>query len=179
MANGYLRFNLWRNPKTEEIRVYVNAGIGKQKFNSFCLNTNVMNKYAKLPREAHLSAGMTRAISAWWQCLGVGNNIPVPFFEGENKESQTEALLTRAELDALYHPELFAIAEVPCYAGKSDYVMTYFIHTDVATLFNKYKVAADGGYVAIIAPLKRDSAGLGSIFLMQFFSIDRFFQIEL
>lgn len=179
MSNGYLRFNFWKNPKTEEFRIYANAGIGRQKFNSFCLNTNVANKYGKLPREAHLSAGMTRAFSAWWQCLGVDKNMPVPFFEGSNKEAQTEALITREELDALYHPEPFVVAEVPCYAGRSDYVITYFLITDVATLFKKYKVSADGGYVAIIAPLKRDSSGLGSIFLMQFFSMDRFFQIEL
>lgn len=197
MSNGYLRFNFWRSPKDNEIRVYANAGIGKQKFNSFCLNASSLNKWGKMPAEAHLSAGMTRAFSAFWECLGVGKNTPARALElcekcqaidwskenacvcdfCKNRGMQTEFLLSRAEVDALKHREDFVLAEIPCYAGK-DYVITYFLITDIARCFH-YSMESDGGYLAIITPLKRGNDELGSVFMLQFFSIDRFFQISL
>lgn len=192
MSNGYLRFNFWKNPKNGEVRVYANAGIGKQKFNSYCLNAKTLNKWGKLPAEAHLSAGMTRAFSAFWNSLGVGKNTPEQALElcekcvksdlsnicdfCKNRGMQTGFLLSRAEVDALKHKEYFVLAEIPCYAGK-DYVITYFLITDIARCFH-YSMESDGGYLAIITPLKRGNDELGSVFMLQFFSIDRFFQLN-
>lgn len=191
MSNGYLRFNFWRSPKDNEIRVYANAGIGKQKFNSFCLNARALNKWGKMPAEAHLSAGMTRAFSAFWECLGVGKNTAAEALElcekcqknveicefCQSRGLQTEFLLSRAEVDALEHREDFVLAEIPCYAGR-EYVITYFLITDVARCFH-FSVKSDGGYLAVITPLKRGNDELGSVFMLQFFSTDRFFQISL
>lgn len=197
MSNGYLRFNFWKNPKNDELRIYANAGIGKQKFNSFCLNARALNKWGKMPAEAHLSAGMTRAFSAFWECLGVGKNTPEQALElcdkcqnidwtlasakicdfCKSRGMQTEFLLSRAEVDALKHREDFVLVEIPCFGGK-DYVITYFLITDIARCFH-YSMESDGGYLAVITPLKRGNDELGSVFMLQFFSTDRFFQINL
>lgn len=197
MSNGYLRFNFWRSPKDNEIRVYANAGIGRQKFNSYCLNAKSLNKWGKMPTEAHLGAGMTRAFSAFWKCLGVGKNNPEQALElcekcqnidwskenasicdfCKSRGMKTEFLLSRAEVDALKHREDFVLAEIPCFAGQ-DYVITYFLITDIARCFH-FSMESDGGYLAVITPLKRGNDELGSVFMLQFFSIDRFFQISL
>lgn len=197
MANGYLRFNFWRSPKDDELRIYANAGIGKQKFNSYCLNARALNKWGKMPAEAHLSAGMTRAFSAFWECLGAGKNTPAEALElcdkcqnidwtladakicdfCKSRGMQTEFLLSRAEVDALRHREDFVLAEIPCFSGR-DYVITYFLITDIARCFH-YLMKSDGGYLAVITPLKRGNDELGSVFMLQFFSTDRFFQINL
>lgn len=197
MANGYLRFNFWKNPKNGELKIYANAGIGKQKFNSYCLNAKTLNKWGKMPADAHLSAGMTRAFSAWWDCLGVGKNAAVPAMElcqkcenidwsseknaicdfCKSRGFQTEFLLSRAEIDRLKHCEEFVLAEIPC-CTAADYVLCYFLITDVARCFH-FSMEADGGYLSLIKPLKRGNDGLGSVFMLQFFSIDRFFQITL
>lgn len=198
MANGYLRFNFWKSPKDGELRIYANAGIGKQKFNSYCLNATALNKWGKMPAEAHLSAGMTRALSAWWECLGVGKNTPEQALElcekcqnidwsvecasicdfCKSRGKRTDFLLSRAEVDALKHREDFVLADIPCYAGKADYVLAYFLITDIARCFH-FSMESDGGYLAIITPLKRGNDELGSVFLLQFFSTDRFFSINL
>lgn len=191
MSNGYLRFNFWKNPKDNEIRVYANAGIGKQKFNSFCLNASALNRWGKMPAEAHLSAGMTRAFSAFWECLGVGKNTAEEALElcekcrknaeicdfCKSRGMQTEFLLSRAEVDALKHREDFVLAEIPCYAGQ-EYVITYFLITDVARCFH-FSMVSDGGYLAVITPIKKVNNELASVFVLQFFSTDRFFQISL
>ena len=197
MSNGYLRFNFWQNPKDGELRVYANAGIGKQKFNSYCLNAKTLNKWGKMPAEAHLSAGMTRAFSAFWECLGVGKNTHARALElcekcqkidwtltdfkicdfCKSRGMQTEFLLSRAEVDALKHREDFVLAEIPCYAGR-EYVITYFLVTEVARCFH-FSMESDGGYLAVITPLKRGNDESGSVFMLQFFSVDRFFQISL
>lgn len=197
MANGYLRFNFWKSPKDNELRIYANAGIGKQKFNSYCLNAKTLNKWGKMPAEAHLSAGMTRAFSAFWECLGVGKNTPVQALElcekcqnldwslpnakicdfCKSRGMQTEFLLSRAEVDSLKHREDFVLAEIPCSASR-EYSITYFLVTDVARCFH-FSLESDGGYLAVITPLKRGNDELGSVFMLQFFSIDRFFQIQL
>lgn len=190
MANGYLRFNFWKNPKDNELRVYANAGIGKQKFNSYCLNAITLNKWGKMPKEAHLSAGMTRAFSAFWRSLGVGKNYAEEALElcdkcrnstsvcdfCKERGFQTEFLLNRQEVDALKHREDFVLAEIPCYAGR-DYIITYFLITDIARCFH-YSLECDGGYLAVITPMHRGNDGLGSVFMLQFFRLNRFFQLE-
>lgn len=191
MSNGYLRFNFWKSPKDNEMRVYANAGIGKQKFNSFCLNARALNRWGKMPAEAHLSAGMTRAFSAFWECLGVGKNTAAEALElcercqknteicdfCKSRGMQTEFLLSRAEVDALKHREDFVLAEIPCYTGR-EYVITYFLITDVARCFH-FSMVGDGGYLAVITPVKKVNDELASVFVLQFFSLDRFFQISL
>lgn len=69
--NGYIKFNVWckEPPMTStNMQIFVNAGDHrlKQKYNSVCLNPRAMNKYGKLPKIAHESQGMNRAISAFF-----------------------------------------------------------------------------------------------------------------
>lgn len=192
MANGYLRFNFWKSPKDDELRIYANAGIGKQKFNSYCLNAAATNKWGKMPAEAHLSAGMTRAFSAFWKSLGSGKNTAEKALElcekcrnstsvcdfCKSRGFQTEFLLSRQEVDALKHREDFVLAEIPSYfSNYGEYVITYFLITDVARCFH-YSLQSDGSYLAVITPMRRGNDGLGSVFLLQFFALDRFFQLE-
>lgn len=195
MANGYLRFNFWKNPKNNELRVYANAGIGKQKFNSYCLNAKTLNQWGKMPAEAYLSAGMTRALSAWWECLGAGKNEPDKALELCNKCQmidkdnvcvcdfcksrglQTEFFLNREEIDSLKHREDFVLAEIPCYAGSADYVLTFFLSTSMKRCFH-FSMKSNGDYLALITPIRRGNNELGSVFVLQFFNINRFFQIK-
>lgn len=188
MSNGYLRFNPYRT-KNGDLKLYANAGIGKQKFNAYCCNADPINKWGKLHKDAHLSSGMSRALSAWWECLGVGKNTPAPAIElcekcrhapaicesCKKQEKQTEFLLSREEVDSLKNREDYALVDIPCYAGK-DYVITYLLVTNIARCF-QFLMDSDGGYLAIIRPLH--SKEQASVFLLQFYSIDRFFSIKL
>ena len=70
ITNGWIKFNAWSKDApldSENTRIFVNAGIGKQKFNSYCVNAKPINRFGRLPDNATLSKGTERAISEFFK----------------------------------------------------------------------------------------------------------------
>ena len=82
ITNGWIKFNAWSKDApldSENTRIFVNAGIGKQKFNAYCPNAKPINRFGKLPDSATLSKGTERAISEFF------NQVEPDFKVGEEK----------------------------------------------------------------------------------------------
>ena len=82
ITNGWIKFNAWSKDvplDSENTRIFVNAGIGKQKFNSYCVNAKPINRFGRLPDNATLSKGTERAISEFFK------QIEPDFKVGEEK----------------------------------------------------------------------------------------------
>ena len=72
MQNAYIKFNAWTKipPLTSEnMQIFVNAGDfrTKQKFNAYCLNAKLLNRYGKKSCFANKSEGVNRALNAFFK----------------------------------------------------------------------------------------------------------------
>lgn len=62
----WLKFNAWKKSPNDEIRIYANAGCGKQKFNPLWINATPLNRFGKMPDSSKMSDGMENALNSFF-----------------------------------------------------------------------------------------------------------------
>lgn len=65
----WLKFNAWKKSENDNLRIYANAGCGKQKFNPLWLNAEPLNRFGKLPDNAKMSDGMDKALNGFFKSV--------------------------------------------------------------------------------------------------------------